>query len=40
VWLVISESPTPLAIIGGAIVVTALLVHSAVGLRRVRERAA
>ena len=40
VWLVINEAPTPLAILGGAIVVTALIVHSAVGLRRVRERAA
>jgi drug/metabolite transporter (DMT)-like permease len=40
VWLVISETPTPLAIVGGAIVVTALMAHSAVGLRRVRERAA
>jgi drug/metabolite transporter (DMT)-like permease len=40
VWLVISETPTPLAIVGGAIVVTALIVHSAVGLRRVRERTA
>jgi drug/metabolite transporter (DMT)-like permease len=40
VWLVINETPTPLAIVGGAIVVTALIVHSAVGLRRVRERTA
>lgn len=37
VWLVIHETPTPLALLGGAIVVTALIVHSAVGLRRVRE---
>jgi drug/metabolite transporter (DMT)-like permease len=40
VWLVIHETPTPLAIVGGAIVVTALIVHSAVGLRRVREERA
>ena len=40
VWLVISETPTPLAILGGSIVVTALIMHSAVGLRRVRERTA
>ena len=40
VWLVINETPTPLAIVGGAIVVTALIAHSAVGLRRVQERTA
>jgi drug/metabolite transporter (DMT)-like permease len=40
VWLVISETPTPLAIVGGAIVVTALIMHSAAGLRRMRERTA
>ncbi|MSO76359.1 MAG: DMT family transporter [Alphaproteobacteria bacterium] len=35
VWLVFREIPSALALAGGAIVLTALLVHSALGLRRV-----
>jgi drug/metabolite transporter (DMT)-like permease len=34
VWLVLSEMPGGRAILGGAIVITALIVHSVLGLRR------
>ena len=34
VWLVLSEDPGPRALLGGAVVVGTLLVHSAVALRR------
>lgn len=34
VWLVLREEPSPQALIGGSIIVTVLIVHSAVALRR------
>ncbi len=38
VWLVIAEKPSPLSLIGGAVVVTTLLLHSLYGLRRYRRQ--
>ena len=34
VWLVLREEPSPQALIGGAVIVTVLIVHSAIALRR------
>jgi drug/metabolite transporter (DMT)-like permease len=34
VWLAFAEVPAPLSLIGGAIVLSALVVHSALSLRR------
>lgn len=37
VWLVLSETPTPLALVGGAVVIAALVGHAMLGLRTVRR---
>jgi len=37
VWLVIEETPTPLALTGGAIVVSTLMIHALAGLRKGRQ---
>ena len=34
VWLAFAEVPAPLSLLGGAIVLSALVVHSALSLRR------
>ena len=38
VWLVIHEAPSPWALMGGAIVVITLFVHTLAGLRAERRR--
>lgn len=40
VWLALREQPSAQALIGGAVIVTVLVVHSAVALRRTRTAAA
>jgi len=40
VWLVLREEPSPQALIGGTVIVTVLVVHSAVALRRTQAATA